>query len=264
MLYFNHIPRTGGTTLSILLKNAFISNKKNVYEKSMPILNKQEISGYDLVIGHMGTYPNTILDNVDSVSIIRNPVDRLLSFYIHGSSWFSKTDQYKDQEKFEENLKFWLFEDQSNNTISNLQSKMISNPVNIELINNLNKKAQSGLIDIGEYVQETQTIIWGVENSNPDINILNKKISELDVIGTTENFDLLKDRLSSFLIDSYGIMLRDNEIHPIIANQSYRYINGKPYTVEILKELLSASEIRKLEEINYLDMGIWENANKLR
>lgn len=264
MLYFNHIPRTGGTSLGILLKHAFVNSKKNVYEKSMPVLNPKEISGYDLIIGHMGTYPNTVINNLDTISIVRNPIDRLLSFYIHGSSWISKTEKYKDITKFEENLKYWLFDDELNNTKDNLQSKMICNNVDIDIINNLNKNTQSGVLDLASYIQNTQTIIWGVDTKTPDINTLNSSVENLSVFGTTENFEIFKNNLRKFLLEKYIIELKDNKTHPITANQSYRYINDKPYNVDILKKLLSSSEVKRLEEMNSVDMGVWENANRIK
>ena len=141
---------------------------------------------------------------------------------------------------------------------------MLSNTVDIDIINNLNKSAQSGLIDLGAYVQSVQKIIWGVNTEEPNIENLKNTISKLSIFGTTENFSVFKNNLKTFLLESYDIELKDNNMHPMVANQSHRYVNGKEYNVKILKDTLSKVELSKLEEMNAIDMDIWENANRIR
>jgi hypothetical protein len=81
---FIHLPKTGGTTLSTLLKACFSPDRicpqgYNALHFYSPV----ELARYDLFVGHYDYFSLNFIprQHVRRLSIVRDPVERLISFY---------------------------------------------------------------------------------------------------------------------------------------------------------------------------------------
>ena len=86
IVYFLHIPKTAGTTLTTIIYNNFDLNSiypEQVWQKLL--LNKpKSFSEYKLIRGHFGHSLRKILPKKPVyITMIRDPVERTISFYHH-------------------------------------------------------------------------------------------------------------------------------------------------------------------------------------
>lgn len=86
-IYFNHIPRTGGTTLSRMFYNSGIStsglnilNPEVSFFQKKPF-NKETVCSSDLIMGHYGTAPLIFNNKIDTITFLRNPVNQVVSMF---------------------------------------------------------------------------------------------------------------------------------------------------------------------------------------
>ena len=86
-IYFNHIPRTGGTTLSRMLHNSGISKcGLNVFTPEVSIKNNKDFNESDiiesnLIMGHYGIAPSIFNPEIDTITFLRNPVNQVVSMF---------------------------------------------------------------------------------------------------------------------------------------------------------------------------------------
>lgn len=86
MLYYLHIPKTGGISIrSILVKAAEKNNKKLLQVSLVDDLTEELQKSFlkiDYLFGHLGTIPIRI-PSCQYVITLRDPVRHLLSWYAH-------------------------------------------------------------------------------------------------------------------------------------------------------------------------------------
>jgi hypothetical protein len=122
-IYHLHIPRTGG----VFLRNQFLNQYSNLncfathYEK----LEKDNIGQYFYLGGHFGTYPIPYMNDPFIFSVLRNPIDRFLSYYKYTKPFFKK-----------DMLDSWLYDEELSNIHSNTQTKFLTNSIDINNYNN--------------------------------------------------------------------------------------------------------------------------------
>ena len=86
-IYFNHIPRTGGTTLSRMLHNSGINRcGLNIFTPETSAhnnidFNKLNINQSDLIMGHYGIAPLILKSEIDTITFLRNPVHQVVSMF---------------------------------------------------------------------------------------------------------------------------------------------------------------------------------------
>ena len=141
MILFVHIPRTGGTTLNVLLQKEYpdlfsvkswqqvIGYQKwyeEIWGKPIDILKK------DCVIGHLDFYWINLLRNnlpignsltYDVISLVRDPVDRLISHYNY---WSSTEQRYKELVRNMTFAEFITRRDLFNRPLDNDQTRIFS------------------------------------------------------------------------------------------------------------------------------------------
>jgi hypothetical protein len=122
-IYHLHIPRTGG----VFIRNQLLEKYKELecfathYEK----LEQSNINKYFYVAGHFGTYPIQYMNNPVVFTVLRNPVDRFLSYYKYTKPFF-KTNMLNE----------WLYNEDLSAIHSNTQIKFLTNKIDIDKYNN--------------------------------------------------------------------------------------------------------------------------------
>jgi len=196
-IYHLHIPRTAG----VFLRNSILKEIKSdsCFVGHGSILNLNNINSYNFISGHFGTSP--IINNQFVFSIIRNPVDRFISYY-----------SYTKKILKEDFLDRWLFDEEYYRTFQNTQIKFLTNGIDVDRYN-LN------LVN-----SETIKNNWFIgQNDNLDDAI---KFVDSNFILTIENVDVLLNHLQ--INKFYDKMNESNQIElPEKYNKRILYLNEK-------------------------------------
>lgn len=249
-IYFNHIPRTGGTTIARMLQNSGLNKfglkifhpQTSVAENKE--FNKDNISNSDLVMGHYGIAPSIFNLDIETITLLRNPVNQVVSMFSklkHESQAsdskarvfeiFRSTEFKNDPASL---FREWLYDERAAEYTNNGQ------------IHNLINTRHPYLYDpkTGENVdEETQNLVTN-ESAK-------EKIDSLLFLGTTENIYEDYTQILDILNSRFNISL--NRLH-----KSGIY-NGLSETGQVLKTL-SSSEIDYILEKNSIDNHYWEQA----
>ena len=217
-IYFNHIPRTGGTAVSIMLYSSGIGlYGLKVFTQEIASYQKKEfnhtnLSKSDLIMGHYGIAPSIMNPDLDTITFLRNPVEQVVSMF----SKLYKESQSQEINSIDFNLirlsKFkddpinlfreWLYDEKSKAYTNNGQ------------ISNLINTRYPYLYDIDtKEVVAKQTDITVTESNAKE------KMESLLFVGVTENLhegyikivDIINDRFNINLLKSNKIG-RDNSI----------------------------------------------------
>lgn len=121
-IYHLHIPRTGG----IYVKNQLLEKYQgsNVFASHYSKLEIDNLYRCQYVSGHFGTTPIEYLSNPLVFTVLRNPVDRFISYYKYTKPFF-----------YEDMLDTWLYDETLSKLHSNTQLKFITNPIDISQYN---------------------------------------------------------------------------------------------------------------------------------
>jgi hypothetical protein len=121
-IYHLHIPRTGG----IYVKNQLLEKYKDshVFASHYSKLELDSLHICKYVSGHFGTTPIEHLNDPLVFTVLRNPVDRFLSYYKYTRPFF-----------YEDMLDLWLYDKTLSKLQSNTQLKFITNPIDIDQYN---------------------------------------------------------------------------------------------------------------------------------
>lgn len=125
-IYHLHIPRTAGIFIKNHLKDVF-ADKKIFATHNQPI-DDDFIKDSFYVGGHFARYPIDKMNNPLVFTVLRNPVERFISYYKYTRHLFP---QYKDNELLDR----WLYDDYFSKIQSNSQFKSITGTLDIEKYN---------------------------------------------------------------------------------------------------------------------------------
>ena len=203
ILYHNHIPRTAGTFIQAPLSGLLTSRgvKYSIVYQADTIDN-QQIKNSEYIFGHIGRYPELIVNNIMTYGVIRNPVDRFISTF----NFFAKNIFYL--EPTEEILEKWLYDPDYFNNHSNLQSKFITGYTDISLWNSNDRQSR---VKNG----------WYMTNYSNNINEIKDKVDSGYWV-SLENKDSLLDWLSNMHIEKYGFKLY-NRRYPINESEKLSF-----------------------------------------
>lgn len=182
MLYFLHIPKTGGRTLYHYLSKQFPLNNQLHFHTWKELLNNnpQNFENVELITGHFGYGIYHILPKKpDYITFLRNPVDRTISFYHHmccrrfenifvPNNWEIPLNGLEGL--LEDKEKKWLF--------SNNMSRHLAVDLNIPEITN-NK----------QFLYESEPKFVKPDNYKDLLEIAKKNLLEFKFFGLLEKFD---------------------------------------------------------------------------
>lgn len=123
LLYFNHIPKTAGTSLRNSLERLFPCSGHNDYWFTDKYLSdtKSNLEGYRLLSGHFGMIPPLVSARRHRMLVfLRDPVERVFSHYLH-----IKSDENSPWQFITEKLGFedFLFSPVAEGELLNFQAR---------------------------------------------------------------------------------------------------------------------------------------------
>ena len=128
-IYHLHIPRTSGIYVKNNIIPHLITNNIKHFVSNRTIIDKNKISESYFVGGHFGLMPLNYMDNPEVFCIIRNPIDRFISYFN-----YTTAGQVRSNNDYIDKLEEWLYGEQAD-IQSNSQSKFLTGSLNIDKFN---------------------------------------------------------------------------------------------------------------------------------
>lgn len=229
-IYHLHIPRTAGIHIKNHVLPHLITGGVSHFVSNRTIIEPSVINKSLFVGGHFGTMPLDYMDNPEVFTIIRNPVDRFVSYFKY------TTGLIRAGKESEEKLESWLYGEQSEMQ-SNLQTKFLIGKTNIDQFNKHFNYFQH-TIDSGWYLE-------GMDGGSQ------KAIDNLQnfYYYTLEDISLFKEDLNKALKHNFGF-------------ESFKHRSDPANRSPGLELNLTKSQISKIEDLNKMDMEVYEYVSK--
>jgi len=182
VLYFLHIPKTGGTTFTAILDYYFDNNRICPDQVWSEFNNGQkDFSPYKLIRGHFGYGLHRILDkNLVYVTMIRNPKNRIISHYDHikyrpiGNHWVNDYFILENETLLE------VLENPKKKTIFlDLQTRELALDLSEETF-------RETILKYPNYLHAISSFEFDYENL---LKIAKYRLSQFTYFGLTERFD---------------------------------------------------------------------------
>lgn len=243
-ILFHHIPKTAGSTFRAILENMFLEDEvcRAEIPGELAAINAKEIAKFKLFAGHFSfQICDDILKDRVWITFLRNPIDRVVSYYYNLIDPDRMPDTWKV--RFENRNDWKEFLD------------FIRNATLKEFLSSVNKKANKIVCN-----RQTQAFIpdnvrtnvedWGAYNENL---IALAKLSlkkKFAFVGIQEYFDLSLDLFSS----TFAINSIDSSNYTTNINT-----NKNKHT----KYFLDDAIVEVIKEKNRMDFELYEYAKDL-
>jgi hypothetical protein len=228
-IYHLHIPRTSGIYIKQNVLPHLISSGVDHFSSNRTIVDIDQIKKSKYVAGHFGTAPIKLMNEPKVFSIVRNPVERFISYFNY------TTGLIRTKSEAHQKLDNWLYGPQSE-VQSNLQSKFLTGEMNFNKFN--------------EGVNLFQLAVWEgwyIENYSLDLNIIKNNIDKFFCY-TLEDHDMFKEDFNKALKEEFGFTTFK------YADKANRSSN---LGIEITKK-----QMNRIEELNSIDMEVYEYVQK--
>ena len=237
-IYFLHIPRTSGIYVNHNVLPHLVSGGVKHFVSNRTHIDLKKIKNSEYVSGHFATTPIDIMNNPIVYSIVRDPVERYISYFKY------TTGVIRTKKEIYAKLDSWLYGDKVDIN-SNMQSKFITGKIDIDkfnsdlqIKNNQNDNYRYLAVSNGWYLKDYSLNIKDIKQ-----NLSNIKIYSLKNNKCFKN-DFNNELNKQFGFTTFKIDHKDNSSFNI----------GIDFTKK---------QIKKIEELNQVDMELYEYVQKI-
>ena len=245
--YFMHMAKTSGISLQEELKDIF--KEEQMFINTVQYLNDLDMLNSKLISGHFAKYPIDLFKknskNINAVTIVRNPIDRAISFFIYRFKFYNAIMGRKAEFPTSRQFDLFLYDKKNLDFITNFQSRSISSTLNVAELNTISDKYMNGSINRYKLTEAMFSSCHFMEHS--DGSLWKNNLHEFDIIGTVDYRDLFLNKLSN--------LLEKNEYHPVFKNIKK---NTSGFAVQEVKKILTKSQINKVIELNQYDFELYD------
>lgn len=237
-IYFLHIPRTSGVYVNHNVLPYLISKNIEHFVSNRSHIDIQKIQNSQFVSGHFGRMPIEYMDNPTVYSIVRNPIERYISYFKYTTGVIrSKSEIYKK-------LDSWLYGEKSEIN-ANMQSKFLTGKININNFN-LDLNVKNNQNDNYRYLAVNNG--WYIENYNLNFSEIKKNIENINIY-TLNNNNNFKKKFNDELNKQFGF-------------QTFK-LNNKDNSSFNIGIDFTKKQLNKIEELNQVDMELYEYVQKI-
>lgn len=208
-----------------------LANRVQHFASNRSEIDVDYISNCEYVSGHFGLMPLSYMDNPEVFSLVRDPVERFISYFRY-TTGINKT--YKENM---DKLDDWLYGNQSD-IQSNLQSKFLTGSINVNEFN-LRFRENHNAVKNG----------WFIENYSLDISDIKNNVDKFYVYPMTKH-DEFKEDFNKCLYKTFGFEVFKHN-HKSNASHDIR--------VDFTKDRLS-----RIKELNSIDIEMYDYARSIK
>lgn len=197
-LLFIHVPKAAGTTFAQILDSFFLEEDicPAYYVSELMQLSDEEVRRYRLVRGHFEYSIRELFDTPICLTMLRDPVDRVLSYY----RYIRSAPAHERHQKFMRMSLMDVLEDPAEQTpISNHQARLFGRDLNLKRVRARFTGTEVGAAPMTEDQQKRAKI---------DLDLAMARLADLEFVGLAERFDdsvkLLCDTLGVPEYTDYG------------------------------------------------------------
>ena len=229
-IYHLHIPRTATVYIKNNVLPHLISNGVEHFVSNRTKIDPHQIKKSQFVGGNFGLMPLDYMDNPEVFAIVRDPVERFISYFNH-------TTRLNMRGRLaEEKLEKWLYGDQSE-IQSNAQSKFLTGKMNIEKFNSCQGQ------------EDAVSNQWFIEGYSLDLKDIISNVDKFKAY-TLKEIDLFKLDMNRSLKNNFNFSTFK---HSDKANSSYDV--GINFT---------KSHIEKIKDLNSIDLEVYEYVKQIK
>lgn len=215
-----HIPRCSGIYIKTHIVNDLKVRHIPYFATNHSEINENKFKDKKFISGHFGLTPLKYRNDVINICLVRNPVDRFISNFVY------MHQAYKGAH-LESRLDEWVERKEQHN----IQAKSLSKNLDEAFYNSLNHGTDRALNG------------WCFEEGDIDIEKTKSFIDSIDLVGTMDKHFSFISKVSELCNKVYGFNSFSNKN---LINENFQKIQ------------ISNSTRKRIEELNYLDMEVYD------
>lgn len=221
-----HIPRCSGIYIKTHIVNDLRAKKIPFFATNHGEIFPDTFNDKKFISGHFGTTPLKYRNDLITVCLVRDPVDRFISNFIYMHRSFKGAHLDAQLEKWIENSKQ-----------HNLQARSLNKPLNEELYNSKEHGFSRALDG------------WCLEDGEINISEIKSFIDSMRLVDTVDNHYNFINNLNELIYETYGF---------------YSFSNRSQLNENFRKIVISDTIRKKIEDLNSLDMEIYDYVRSKR
>jgi hypothetical protein len=253
-LYFLHIPKTAGKFISHNIKNS-IDNDFLSYVSTYYPNNNEFLDSKIYISAHAGTYPIELLKNIDTATIVREPIEARASYFnFIYPRYLKNRPEYTSRKDNKEKFLYYLFEDKNFLSHNNYQSRFICNPADPKSWDPKAFYTKYGSEMMKKY-HEGVGFDWFVGNEQTSLSNAIKNIDSFEIVNTVDNIKVFCGKIKDWFLLNHSIDINFDFNTKI--NVGPTELNKENVSSEYFVNLLTQNEKERILELNSIDLEVY-------
>ena len=188
-------------------------------------------NGSHFISGHLGNYPNHTINDLKAFTILRDPVDRFISWF------FFMYENSRPLQELEVIFQEWLYNPEIYPYLSDMQTKFLTGTVDEEGFNSTKN------------IMDKTMNEWFLKDYSFDESIMQYKVDSISCY-TVENRGVLLDDLIRYMGQTYGFV-------PNFQHRNMMFNSSTSKRFHITDKMID-----RIKELNQNDILLYEMVKK--